>query len=722
MRTLASILLRIVTSRRIQRLLPALIIACLMTWFWTDLLRALGAGVALPILAAVLLLWVMSRRRIPAAARAWNRWLGAVTLAAALLGLLAFFNPGDGILNDVSLGGNWGSAIIGSQSYTGVLSVVAIALVGIAVTWPALSWRALRNGARRVIPALRQSGRWGQTSQRRLRDFYRQHPLHANATSWVRQRRQRGRAFREIVMPPPQPPPDPPIARQPVTVEKDTSPSAAPAGSIPATPQLALPFLGRWQLPSVELLNETAKANLSQAEVERRARLIEESLGSYGVEAKVVQINVGPTVTQFGIDPGWDRKFKEVKQRDRDGNVNVRLEEVSRTRVKVERITSLSNNLALALAAHSIRIEAPIPGTSLVGIEVPNSSMGLVPIRDVLESGSFQKLRSRSKMAIALGEGTAGEMVAADLAKMPHVLIAGATGSGKTVCLDSIIVSLLTNNTPEELRFIMVDPKRVELIAFNGMPHLMTPVVTEGDKAVDMLKWIEQDMDNRYRKLASAGAHNIERYNRSSQASKPMHYLVVIIDELADLMMVKSEEVEPRLCRSAQMGRAVGIHLVIATQRPSVDVITGLIKANFPTRISFGVVSQVDSRTILDMAGAEKLLGRGDMLYLSSDMSKPKRLQGCYTSPEEIDRVVNFWREQARMQTAGIFASADDDIGKGNGEDPLLDQARRLAKEHRQISPSFLQRQLRVGYARAERLMQQLQKEAVDTRSQAEES
>ena len=375
--------------------------------------------------------------------------------------------------------------------------------------------------------------------------------------------------------------------------------------------------------------------------------------------------------------------------------------------MKVERITSLANDLALALAVPSIRMEAPVPGKAVVGIEVPNISTGLVAVREVLESTSFKRLSGRTKLAVALGKGTGGEVAVADLAKMPHLLVAGATGSGKTVCLDTIIVSLLINNTPDDVKFIMIDPKRVELIAFDGVPHLMNPVITESEKAGEILKWLAQEMDNRYRRLAQVRAHNIEAYNKNPKLTKEMPYIVLIIDELADLMMLKSDEVEPLLCRLAQMGRAVGVHSVVATQRPSVDVITGLIKANFPTRISFAVVSQVDSRTILDMVGAEKLLGRGDMLYLSAELSKPKRLQGCFVSPQEIERLTAFWSKQARAQPPEILTYT----GEEGSKDPLLEQARQLAKDHKQISASYLQRQLRIGSARAEQLVHLLEED-----------
>ena len=699
-----TIFLSIVTSSLTRRLLPVLVAAGLIAGFWDNLLRALGIGIALLISAAAVLIWVIWQRRLPPFLRRWNWCLGTIAFAAALLGILAFFNTGSGTLEDVSIGGNWGTAINRDQNTsTGTLIVIASVLIGIAFVGPRLTWRLLRSGAEKTGPALRQLKEWGQSATEWLREFYREHPVHETVGSWIKRRR--APPIREITFPPLPPAFEPPSKVEEGAQEIETAPSAAPKA---APPQVVVSFPGRWQLPSVGLLDETARVELSQAEVEKRARLIEESLASYGVEAKVVQKNVGPAVTQFGVEPGWDRRVKEIKERDKSGNVKVRAEEVSRTRVKVERISSLQNDLQRALAAPSIRIEAPIPGTSLVGIEVPNSSMGVVSVREVMESADFQRLSSRSKLALAIGKGTGGEDVVKDLARMPHLLIAGATGSGKTVCLNCTIASLLTDNTPEELRFIMIDPKRVELIAFNGVPHLMTPVVTESEKAVEMLEWSNHEMDSRYRRLAMVGAHNIERYNTSPKVPGQMPYIIIVVDELADLMMARSEEVEPRLCRLAQMGRAVGIHLVVATQRPSVDVITGLIKANFPTRISFAVVSQVDSRTILDMAGAEKLLGRGDMLFLSADAAKPKRVQGCYVSPDEIERLASFLKEQAKLQPAPAPLGITEQDARS---DPLLEEARRLARQHTQISSSFLQRQLRIGYARAERLMQIIQDE-----------
>jgi S-DNA-T family DNA segregation ATPase FtsK/SpoIIIE len=471
-----------------------------------------------------------------------------------------------------------------------------------------------------------------------------------------------------------------------------------------------------WKLPPIDILDKSPEVVFSQSDNSRRAKLIEEALESYGVEAKVVQINTGPTVTQFGVEPGWDRKLKEYKDKDKDGHVRVRQEEVSKTRVKVERINSLANDLALALAASTIRIEAPIPGQSLVGIEVPNTVSTSVTLRGVLETSVFQKTQSKTKLALALGKGAGGEAVTGDLTRMPHLLVAGATGSGKTVCLNTIVCSLLLNNTPYDLRFVLIDPKRVELTSYNSIPHLAAPVIVEPEKAVEALRWLAQEMDRRYQKLQSAAQRSIDGFNKTRQGDQKMPYLVLVVDELADLMMQSGDEVERILCRLAQLARAVGIHLVVATQRPSVDVITGLIKANFPTRISFAVTSQVDSRTILDGVGAEKLLGKGDMLYMPTDAAKPKRLQGCYVSDQEIERLVYFWNNQRKESPSlKIDAVPAGPTGKTLAptptEDPLLEEARLIAAEHPQYSASYLQRKLRIGYNRAANIVEKLARE-----------
>jgi S-DNA-T family DNA segregation ATPase FtsK/SpoIIIE len=388
--------------------------------------------------------------------------------------------------------------------------------------------------------------------------------------------------------------------------------------------------------------------------------------------------------------------------------------------VRVNQITTLQNDLALALAAPAIRIEAPVPGKSVIGIEVPNTAASVVTLRSVMETAAFQRLAQRSKLALALGKSVAGEPVVADLARAPHLLIAGATGSGKSVCMNTIISCLLMQAKPEEVRFVMIDPKRVELAGFAMIPHLaFSSIVVDVEKVVGTLGAVLHEMEDRYKRFAALAVRNIEGYNKHPKVSERMPYWVVIIDELADLMMAAPFEVERQICRLAQLARATGIHLIVATQRPSVDVVTGLIKANFPTRIAFAMTSQVDSRTILDSAGAERLLGRGDMLYMPTDSTKPKRVQGVYVSDPEIDRIVGFWAEQ-RLKGGNstpvydhLLEEAQAQIEEDEDDDPMYERARSLAQEHSRISTSMLQRRLRIGYPRAARLMDMLEEEGI---------
>ncbi|MBC7232775.1 MAG: DNA translocase FtsK 4TM domain-containing protein [Chloroflexi bacterium] len=451
-------------------------------------------------------------------------------------------------------------------------------------------------------------------------------------------------------------------------------------------------------LPPLALLNGSTAEPYGDADVRYKKQIIEETLASFGVPVRVVEINQGPTVTQFGVEPGV------IETQEPDGQIR-------RRKVRVNRIMALQDDLALALAAAPIRIEAPVPGRSVVGIEVPNTTPSLVGLRSVMESRAFRSIDS--KLRIALGQDVAGQPVAADLAQMPHLLIAGATGSGKSVCINSITACLLFNNTPEDLQLLMVDPKMVELTTFNGVPHLVAPVVTDVEEVVRALQWVTRQMDERYRLFSETGVRNIDFYNQlmDSRGQAKLPYMVILIDELADLMVTASDEIERSICRIAQLARATGIHLVIATQRPSVDIITGLIKANFPARISFAVTSQIDSRVILDTAGAEKLLGRGDMLYMPSDSSKLIRLQGCFVSDEELERLVNFWREKIDWvvpQAETIAPWHDVDLDE-EVADELLEQAIELARGRSSISTSFIQRRLRIGYPRAARLIDQLE-------------
>jgi len=470
----------------------------------------------------------------------------------------------------------------------------------------------------------------------------------------------------------------------------------------------------QWVLPEVsDILEPGAVSRADETFDRERARLIEETLRVFGAPARVVEINRGPVITQFGVEPDFIE--------GRGGR---------RTKVKVSKISSLADDLALALAAPSIRIEAPVPSKGYVGIEVPNTDVSLVALRDVIEAQNFQKMRTRLKLG--LGIDVSGGSVIADLAAMPHLLIAGTTGSGKSVCVNAIISCLLLQNTPDELKFVMVDPKRVELTYYNGIPHLMAPVVVELERVVSALQWVSREMDRRYHLFAQVGVRNIGDYNRRVHQSggRSMHYIVVVIDELADLMMLAPHETEMVITRLAQLARATGIHLVIATQRPSVDVVTGLIKANFPARIAFAVASSVDSRVILDQPGAERLLGRGDMLFQAPDASAPIRMQGAYVSEDELNRLIQYWKianlgeeieEQPVTPVESIppgvdlkqaplwdeMAEEDDDL------DPLFNEAVSVIRGVRRASISLLQRHLRIGYTRSARLVDQLEERGI---------
>ena len=461
-------------------------------------------------------------------------------------------------------------------------------------------------------------------------------------------------------------------------------------------------------LPPLELLASDAGTSAREADIQYKTQVIEQTLASFSVPVTVVDVNVGPAVTQFGVKPGY------LTRRGADGRTIKR-------RVRVSRIKSLTNDLALALEAPTLRIEAPVPGKGYVGIEVPNSDTDLVRLKAVLESQAF--LGVKSPLAFALGRDVSGEPVAADLASMPHLLIAGATGSGKSVCINSLVASLLFNNGPDQLRLLLMDPKRVELAIYNDVPHLVSPVVVDIDQVVGALTWLALQMDERYRTFSRVGARHIKDYNRKMSRKRkpaawrdlePYPYLVLVIDELADLMMAAPDQVEYYVCRLAQMARATGIHLVIATQRPSVDVVTGLIKANFPARIAFSVTSQTDSRVILDTPGADKLLGRGDMLFMRPDSSKLARVQGCFVSDKEIGRLVSFWKEAMppeelapnapRFPWTGLMAQLED-------HDELFERSLDMLQDQERVSTSWLQRRLRVGYNRAAELIARLEAE-----------
>ena len=701
--------------------------------FFEALRELFGWGLLFIFGAIVTIITMIWRKNLGSLIHRGNRWLGGIAFVLAVWGILAAFNYTSPYMTR-GLGGSFGREIIDFPSWNIVyaLRIIALIVIGILLVAPHQSYRAIKRFFAWLAEQFKRQPAPARTARPESKE-----PAHRvlHPRTPVEGKPPLPKEMEKPVLPPE-------VVSSRKKLEELAEKAAAlkpaadkfaevkPAASEPLPKQelrqvaedvwkkygqsADLEVVDGWRLPPVDILDTSPEVQFSQDQNLQRAKLIEETLASYNVESKVVQINAGPTVTQFGVEPGWDRKYREVKERDRDGNVQIRLEEVSKTRVKVERISSLANDMALALAAPTIRIEAPVPGKTFIGIEVPNTISDLVSLRGVVETSVFQKLHARTTMALALGKGAGGEAIAGDLTKMPHLLIAGATGSGKTVCLNTVICCLMMHNTPNDVRFIMVDPKRVELTQYNSIPHLATPVIVDTAKAMGALRWLLQEMDQRYQKLAASGARHIEGYNKDKEGKEKLPYLVLLIDELADLMMAGYDEVETSLCRLAQLARATGIHLVVATQRPSVDVVTGLIKANFPTRISFAVTSQVDSRTILDGAGAEKLLGRGDMLYMPTEAAKPKRLQGCFLSDNEIDRLVYFWGSQRqeepdKLKMETLIATTPFGTIGGHPRDPLLEQARELARQHDNISTSFLQRRLHIGYPRAARLMEQLE-------------
>jgi DNA segregation ATPase FtsK/SpoIIIE-like protein len=524
----------------------------------------------------------------------------------------------------------------------------------------------------------------------------------------------------------------------PVQARARTKKQGAVASSVSTVPRAAVPQQSHWTLPGTSLLNspDTVKLQMYADDTGELAKIIQNTLRSFRVEAEVrpPDISIGPTVIRFGIRPTGK---PEMRKDEKTGKMEVVTDAagniVYETRTRVSRIMALQNDLALVLEAKTIRMEAPVPGRPYVGVEIPNKNSRLVTLREVLESKEAQAAQAKSKLAIGLGKDVAGQVRVGDLAKMPHLLIAGATGAGKSVCLNTIIASILIQATPDDVRLLMVDPKMVELNMYNGIPHLLSPVVIEVDKVVSLLKNAIHEMERRYRLFSQLGVRNLDGYRKMRQEKLAQNdtslgnlpAIVIIIDELADLMMAAAEEVEGMICRLAQLARATGIHLIVATQRPSVDVITGLIKANIPTRISFMVSSAVDSRTIIDMGGAERLLGRGDMLYLPADAGRPERIQGAFLSDDEAQTLADYWRHQlttfavepsvdpAQVQTKPIIEpgwelkeGATDDAEL---EDDLLDKAEEVVREYGRASISLLQRRLRIGYSRAARLIDLLE-------------
>jgi S-DNA-T family DNA segregation ATPase FtsK/SpoIIIE len=560
------------------------------------------------------------------------------------------------------------------------------------------------------------------------------------------------RWWRRVTAPRVQAPVRPPLVSANWVASPQTTRSVAP-GVRTVAPQPAAAAQPRivggqaWQLPVLaEILEDSSDQDIQQEDIRKRMQTIENTLAGFGVPVSVVEVNQGPAVTQFGLRPGT------IVRRDRKGEEKV-------IKVRVSQIQALANDLSLALAASPIRIEAPVPGRDFVGIEVPNVQISLVSLRGVMDSEEWGA--TKGDLIFGLGRDVSGQATVADLVRMPHLLIAGATGSGKSVCVNAIITSLLLTHTPDTLRFLMIDPKRVELTVYNGIPHLIAPVVVDVERALPVLQWATREMERRYKEFSKLSARNIDSYNEklAARGEPVLPFIVILIDELADLMLSAPDDVERSICRIAQMARATGIHLVLATQRPSVDVVTGLIKANFPARIAFSVTSQVDSRVILDTPGAEQLLGRGDMLFMAPDTSKLQRLQGCFVSDHEAHRLVDYWKGACAVTTPPDLLTTDegqaetatppvdkssaspaaydgnaleppwlpgqetlqqplwDEIAAAEataaGTDDMYRQAVEEVRKSGKASISLLQRKLRIGYSRAARMIDQMEAEGV---------
>ena len=657
-----------------------------------------GMGLAAYVWPVLLLLWGWNRVRCQPVALAVQRSVGLLLMAVFIS--VATGLPAYSTHTAYALGGVLGTQIsldllipylgrLGAAVLLGALFVVAMILT------PGLNWRLLAWLGSGLAVVWRLLGRLLGRLRGLLLTIRKSKAAKRERDETARVREMRPEISAE------------PRVQEPARVERrERNKKKEPAVADAAIPALApkkekaeparKPAGGRYKIPSPALLDEipASRSHVSKETLLENAKLLESALDNFDVAGKVVEVSPGPVVTRYEVEPALG--------------------------VKVGRIAALSDDLARVMSAKGIRIQAPVPGKSVVGVEIANQERETVYLREIIEDEVFS--RSDSKLVMGLGKTISGEPCAADLAKMPHLLVAGATGAGKSVCLNSLICSILLKATPDEVRFIMVDPKVVELTMYNDIPHLLVPVITEPKRAAEALKWAVAEMEARYQKLAKLGVRNLSDYNAklaSGQAGaaedgvepdKPLAYIVIVIDEFADLMLTAPAEVETSLMGLAQKSRAVGIHIILATQRPSVNVITGVIKANFPSRIAFQVASKTDSRTILDLNGAERLLGMGDMLFLPSGQGEPLRVHGAFISGEETERLVAALKEsQYEAEEVAVFSEQPDINAAADARDDLFDDAVRLVCEHQQASTSFLQRRLKVGYSRAARLMDELE-------------
>ena len=661
----------------------------------------------------------------------WRWWVVAAAVATISIGGLSLFHAGDGILAETGLSGRWGGPVGGAPLTLAVGKLAAISLITPLLLFPrpvgAGYLRLLRylGLGLKFVPVYLYMGSYHgyYFLEQRLRSLVNPY----NRQKWSG--RIRGALWRvwrfKVRVPAVLEEETGPLGEDgldpddPLNLWTDTEPGTIPSWSLsegfPSREQ-AKAIVGasshngngsKWRLPSIGLLSAPEPRAESDGPLEQMARHVETTLADHGVMVEVKDIKSGPRIVRFGLVPGWNVRRNE-SSKEEDGE-----SKGERSRVKVQSILMREKDLALALQTPFLRIEAPVPGEALVGLEVPSPSPTKVHLRRVMETPAFGSMAAKGGLPIALGQDTGGSPVVMDLTALPHMLIAGATGSGKSVCINSVVASLLLTRPPDELRMVMVDPKRVELTPFNGIPHLIMPVIVDIDEVNGALHGLMREMLRRYKQMEEVGARNISGYNNRTGERLP--YLVLFVDELADLMIAGGFEVEQNLVRLAQLGRATGIHLVLATQRPSVNVVTGLLKANVPARLAFAVASQVDSRVILDSIGAEKLLGKGDMLLLHNESPKPKRVQGTLVYDEEIDHLVDYWTNQTGpplptipMGDAGEGKDGTEDVDEG-----LMDQARDLALRNPRLSPSYLERRLKVGGWRATQIMELLEDEGL---------
>ena len=701
-------------------LISAIVVAGAFFYFYEDprkwLWQTLGYGwIPVGLWAASVLFALRYRART--LVYHWRLWgVGAALVAFSICGL-SYFSPARGLLEEVSLAGRWGMALGGpSLLPVGLVKMLAItALVPLAFyprsTGPVYSkglshfWQWLQLAAGYAYLGLCRVGVETRDGLGRLKTrAARGRAARAEAKRAAKLGESAGSPWAQDGHPGSETAP-PAVATgylRRAEVEKEPRAEAddhlPPWMQVPAASDDAEESGSGWRLPSTEMLAPPEPAGASDEEFKGMAKEVEQALADHGVRVEVTGITAGPRVVQFGLSPGWVAR----KAVSADGG--------ERSRVKVQSIITREKDLALALKTPYLRIEAPVPGEALVGLEVPVPTPTKVHLRAVMETPRFHKLLNKGGLPIAMGQDTGGEPVALDLVSLPHMLIAGATGSGKSVQINSIIASFLMTKTPDQLRLLMVDPKRVELTPFNGIPHLIQPVIVEAEEVTEALRGLSREMIRRYKQMEELGVRNIEVYNERSEEKMP--FMVLIVDELADLMMVSGFEVEQNLVRLAQLGRAAGVHLLLATQRPSVNVVTGLLKANIPARCAFAVSGQVDSRVILDSVGAEKLMGKGDALILHKESPKPERMQGALVYDEEVEKLVRFWTEQEGPPVAPInLESSEAEEGEASVDVDQMDKARDLAVRNPNLSTSVLERRLKVGGRRAEEILETLEEE-----------